>query len=250
MTLRLLSQLCILAAWPSVFFASCTQTARTEAALDHIPKTAFADVPLQVWNAPFQGLWVNPNVDLHRESPRKLYIAPVTTDYMTESPRRRWFPEEYAEVMRELSGLFDRELKEKVRLQPSLQSSLVDRRDQAELALEVALVKLDRTLVGVNLLSMGTSFFVPGVSYALGFLSKGDMAMVGRVREVESGRILAVFGDYRQDEPTVFGSLRDYTMYGSHRRTIRMWSDKLAELLAAGGKGHVAPATWMTLNPF
>lgn len=217
---------------------------------DKIPKTEFAAVPLQVWNAPFQGLWVNPVADLHRESPPRLYIAPVTTGYMTESLRRRWFPEEYAEAMRDLAALFDRELKEKAALQPALQASLVDSPKQAELALEVALVKLDRTLVGVNLLSMGTSFFVPGVSYAIGLLSKGDMAMVGRVREVKTGKLLAVFGDYRQDEPTVFGSVRDYTMYGSHRKTIRMWSTKLAELLAAGGKGHVAPAMWWTLDPF
>lgn len=230
--------------------SSCAQTARTQADLERIPKTEFANAPLQVWNAPFQGLWVNPAAGLNRESPRKLYIAPVTAEYMTESPRRRWFPGEYAEAMRDLAALFDRELKEKMALRPSLRASLADSPDRADLALEVALVKLDRTLVGVNLLSMGTSFFVPGVSYALGFLSKGDMAMVGRVREVESGRILAVFGDYREDEPTVFGSVRDYTMYGSHRKTIRMWSAKLAELLAAGGKGRVAPEAWWTLNPF
>ena len=226
-------------------FCSCT-----EHLLAKIPKTEFAPETLQPWNAPFEGLWVNPKVQGKEKHYKRLYIAPTTIDYLTPGADRHWHPEEFKAQAMKLAGEFDRKLREDLAAQPGLPIALADSRQKADLVLETAFVSINRTLVGVNLLSLGSSFFIPGVSYGLGLISKGDMAMSGRVTAARTGERLAVIGDYRSDEPTVFGSARDYTMYGNHRKTIDMWSAKLAELIAKGRNGKVAPALWFTLNPF
>ena len=188
-------------------FCSCT-----EHLLAKIPKTEFASETLQPWNAPFEGLWVNPKVQGKEKHYTRLYIAPTTIDYLTPEAGHHWHPEEFKAQAVKLAGEFDRKLREDLAAQPGLPIALADSRQKADLVLETAFVSINRTLVGVNLLSLGSSFFIPGVSYGLGLISKGDMAMTGRVTDARTGERLAVFGDYRSDEPTVFGSVRDYTM--------------------------------------
>lgn len=225
----------------SVLTCSCT-----EHLLARIPKTEFAPEPLQPWNAPFEGLWTNPKTQGKEKHYHRLYIAPVTIDYLTPPADTHWHSEEFQGQAVKLAAEFDRKLREELARQPGLPITVADSWNKADLALEIAIVHMDRTLVAVNMISLGSSFFIPGLSYGLGLFSNGDMAMTGRLTDTR----LAVFGDYRSDEPTVFGSLRDYTMYGNHRKTIGMWSVKLAELIARGNNGKVAPALWFTLNPF
>lgn len=222
----------------------------TEQLLAKIPKTEFAPQQLHPWNAPFEGLWVNPKTKGNEKHYQRLYIAPVTIDYLTPPADKHWHSEEFKTQAVKLAAGFDRTLREELSRQPKLPITVTDNRNKADLALEVAIVHMDRTLVAVNMVSLGSSFFIPGVSYGLGLISNGDMAMTGRLTDTRSGELLAVFGDYRSDEPAVFGSLRDYTMYGNHRKTIGMWSAKLAELIARGKNGKVVPALWFTLNPF
>lgn len=230
---------------PVLFLCSCTQEM-----IRQIPKTEFASEPLQPWNAPFQGLWLNPKAKDSQKAHHKIYLAPVTTKYLTESPRDKWFPKEYAEATRKLSSRFDEQIRAHLVPPPNAKYTLVSSPHDADITIELAIVKLDRTLVSLNILSLGTSFFIPGVSSAIGLVSKGDIAMVGKIRDNRTKQLLAVFGDYRTDEPTLFGSLRDYTLYGSHEKAIDMWSRKLAELINKGNEGKVDPAIWFTLDPF
>lgn len=68
-------------------FCSCT-----EHLLAKIPKTEFAPETLQPWNAPFEGLWVNPKVQGKEKHYKRLYIAPTTIDYLTPGADRHWHP--------------------------------------------------------------------------------------------------------------------------------------------------------------
>ena len=71
-------------------FCSCT-----EHLLAKIPKTEFASETLQPWNAPFEGLWVNPKVQGKEKHYTRLYIAPTTIDYLTPEAGHHWHPEEF-----------------------------------------------------------------------------------------------------------------------------------------------------------
>lgn len=235
---RILLPLTLLA---SFVLASCSTD------LSKIPVTSFAPQKLEKWNEPFDGIWVDPKAQNEVKTPmRTIYVAPVTTQYLTPPVTDA---DDQAAV-KKLSDYFDQKLKQCLSGLPSSKLKIVNSPQKSEIIMEPALVQITPTKSYLNFCSFGTSLFVPYVSYAISPFASGNMVMVCKFVDTKTKKTIAVMADYRDDEPSVLGSLRDYTKYGHHYKTIDMWAKKMAERVNADMGQKVAAPVWITLNPF
>ena len=211
--------------------------------LKEIPSNSFASEPLKKWGAPFTGIWQDSRLEKYRGSFSKMYIAPVSLDHVQSSRMDADDLAKYKEFGRYLDAELAKDLKKEG-------MSVVSSPKEANLILELALVKVEPTKAIYHYFSLGTSFFVPYVGSLISMKAKGEMVLMGKIVEAKTKKTLVVFGDYRGDEPTAFGSLRDYTRYGHHYQTLDMWSDRIVALLKSRGNSKVKAPIWFTLSPF
>ena len=94
----------------SLILASCSTN------LEKIPSTSFAPQKLEKWDAPFNGIWVDPQAKNLKTPKRTIYVAPVTTQYLTPPITDA----DDLEKVKKLSAYFDDQLKKKLsQLPPS-----------------------------------------------------------------------------------------------------------------------------------
>lgn len=226
-----------------------TSSCSTERHLSKIPKTPFAPEKLEPWGAPFDGLWSNPKIPKEKHY-SCLYIAPVNLNYLGTPEKERENAASYKETAKYLAMELQAKLKSKLAENPKVKAKITSDKAKADVTLELAFVRMNPTIVAGSIASVGSSFIVPGVSHLFTAASKGDMAMVGVLTERASGVRICVFGDYKEDKGSLFGSVKDFQKYGHHHQTVDMWASKLAELISKGRHGKVSPAIWMSLSPF
>lgn len=235
---------------------------------DNLPKSDFAPHELTEWDKPFTGIWVDPQAQDQKINEKKLFIKPISLDYLNpplidtdkEGPDKvsLSFTHQLSlrkntyrnEKVKKLATYFDEQLSEKIKANPTTAARVADDIKKAQFIVEPALVKVRATKSGWNLLSFGTSLVVPMVSYAFSPFTYGDMALMIKVSDSKTGKVYGVFADYKKDQPSVFGSIRDYSPYAHHRRTIDVWTSKMVDLLAAKPGEEVEKPLWITLNPF
>ncbi len=211
-----------------------------------IPETAFNTKPLEKWNAPFSGIWVDSSLKEYKVTAQKIYVAPATLDYITPPLA----DDEERQDVQKLADFYNNELKKNLSLKEQQHLKIVDSAKKADFILETAFVKVKPTKKYLNWLSFGTSLFVPYVSMAISPLATGEMAMVARLKSAKTGKVVVAFADIRDDEPSLFGSLRDYTSYGHHYQTADMWADKMSDVLSSKPGTKIKAPLWFTLSPF
>lgn len=234
------------------FFAGLaliTSSCSTERHLSKIPKTPFAPEKLEPWGAPFDGLWSNPKIPKEKHY-TCLYIAPVNLNYLSTPEKELKDANLYKQTARTLANELQAKLKSELVKNSKVKAKITTNRSKADVTLELAIVRMNPTVVAGSLASVGSSFVIPGVSHLIGAASKGDMAMVGVLTETATGNRVCVFGDYKEDKGSLFGNVKDFQKYGHHHQTVEMWASKLAELISKGRHGKVSPAIWMSLSPF
>lgn len=212
-------------------------------ALDKIPYNEFAPQKMEKWNEPFTGVWVGDKLKNKEHNSKTIYIAPIDLRYLQSENNS----EEDKQEQAKLASYFDSELKKDL---AKYGVSVISSPKDADLELQLALVKISRTKAYLSYASLGTSFFIPYVGSVISALAHGDMALAGRFIDPKTKRVEAAFVDYREDEPSVLGAVRDYTYYGHHRKTVDMWTDKLAELIAVRQQKKIKAPIWFTINPF
>ena len=87
------------------------------------------------------------------------------------------------------------------------------------LVLELALVELNPSNVGVNAVKTGAQVFVPGAGFLGGQFTRGKFAVEGKLRNGETGELLMQFADREQDKTSLL-SFRDFSPYAHDRRAI------------------------------
>ena len=196
--------------------------------------------------APFNAVWISPKFEAVHGNYRGIYIAPVTTGYLRavdrplvtvlEGPKAKDRPvEKTAEILRNEFGAAFRNA-------PGGRYQLVGGKGNGVLMLDLALVELNPTNVVGNAVKYGA----PGGS-VIAPITKGNVAIEGKLRDSRTGELLLEFGDNEQDK---FGiSLRDFSSYGHARASIRDWAKQFAELLRTPASHKVQDSSTLTLNP-
>ncbi len=108
--------------------------------------------------------------------------------------------------------------------------ALTEDASRADLHLELAVVKLRLQKPGLHIVAKASSHFTSdGVSDAIDYVSAGDIALEGAMRDGRTGELMLAFRDSNR------AKLRFYHM-DTYRRTghvdanLRLWSQKLATL--------------------
>jgi hypothetical protein len=200
---------------------------------------------------PFQKAWFKPDLDL--SSYRELYVAPVNTEHMLEMD---WLHAittanllgSFKQDVNELAGYFQDQVKKEFRENPDNRFLLVDNpvvREKPLLSLELALIELEPSEPILH----AAGWAVIGGTVAAGVINQRRASFEGRLRDLQSGEVVATFADRNaQDVGPI--DLTRYTWYGPAKTIMDKWA-KLFVQVANRKPGEVVndPIAF-TLRPF
>lgn len=216
-----------------------------------VPPSAFIENPGMLKphreRAPFNLSWANPKFEAKRGTYNAVFILPVTTAYLRrvdrplvtalEGPKAKDRP------VGEMAGLLRTDFKKALQT-PGSRLAPATGKGPRVLTLELALVEMNPT----NVVGNAARYGAPGGS-ALAPLTKGNIAIEGKVRDSVTGELLYEFADNEQDKFAVI-SLRDLSSYGHGRTAIKEWAKQFAELVSTPASHKVEDSASVTLNPF
>ncbi len=216
-----------------------------------VPPSAFLENPRMLKpnraRAPFNLVWANPKFEARRGTFNAIYIPPVSTAYLRpvdrplvtalEGPKAKDRP------VAEMAGLLRTDFNKALKT-PGSRFAPATGKGPCVLTLELALVEMNPT----NVVGNAARYGAPGGS-ALAPLTKGNIAIEGKLRDSVTGELLYEFADNEQDKFAVV-SLRDMSSYGHARTSIKEWAKQFAELVSTPASHKVQDSATMTLNPF
>ena len=202
----------------------------------------------------FQKIWTTPDPQVLAAGmrKRKLYIAPVTLDYLRTINRSLASGEvAWGGVLRRQSDVAARLREEFVaafRRSPSPLYHLVNRPGKDTLTLQLAVIELNPTSPKGNAAVTVLKFVVTPVIGLAAYFTRGNMAIEGRVVDSRSGRAFFQFADNECDKLT-FISLRDYQPYGHAVNTMRYWAVQFEQMTRSPRGWKVQDSGSITLRP-
>ncbi len=117
------------------------------------------------------------------------------------------------------------------------------------LVLELALVELNPSNVAGNTLRTGAQALLPGVGFLGSTLTRGRIAIEGKLRNAQTGELLMQFTDATQDKTSLL-SLRDFSPYAHDREAINDWAKQVEQLSRTPRTQRIHGSSRVTLNPF
>lgn len=216
-----------------------------------VPPSAFIENPGRMKphreRAPFNLSWENPKFETKRGTYNAIYIPAVTTVYLRrvdrplvtvlEGPKAKDRP--VAKTAELLRAAFVNALQA-----PGSRYRTAAGRGPQVLTLELAVIEMNPT----NVVGNAARYGAPGGS-ALAPLTKGNIAIEGKVRDSQTGELFYEFADNEQDKFAVV-SLRDLSSYGHARTAIKEWAKQFAELVSTPASHKVEDSASITVNPF
>jgi len=197
---------------------------------------------------PFRTVWETQDLDLIAANYRGIYVAPVNTQYLrpVNRPLVKLVEGPFAtrRPVAETANLLQTNFANSFKTSPQPKLQVAAGPGRSVLTLELALIELNPTNVVGNAVRYGA----PGGS-ALAPLTKGNIAIEGKVRDSQSKKLLFQFADNEQDAFHVV-SLRDLSSYGHSRATIHEWAREFEELTRTLPNHKVAAPSGVGLNPF
>lgn len=189
----------------------------------------------------FQKAWTTPDprVLTSGRAKRKLYIAPVTLEYLRRVNRA------FASGEVAWGGVRRQEMDVAMRLRdefvaafrrsPAPYYRLVSQPGKDTLTLRLAVIELNPTSPKGNAVVTVLKFVVTPVVGLAAYFTKGNMAIEGKVVDSSSGRAYFQFADNESDKLT-FINVRDYQPYGHAVNTMHYWARQF-ELMTRSPRG-------------
>ncbi len=225
--------------------------------------------------APFNGIFVpdSKRFDAVVEMHRKVVILPVDTEYASQRIVDGDLPDAFKqrrlEELEEMGRYFQARVRQTLEdyRRPDVDEEilasgsagattdsdttpyfmLADEVSADSVVLELALVEVQPTNPGINIVGTIGGFLLPGGGI-IKLLGTGSVAIEGRIRDGESGEVFFEFKDREIDKASAF-SVKDFQMYAHARRTIDEWAGQIAEILSTGSDQQVNDALPFSLNP-
>jgi hypothetical protein len=205
--------------------------------LEH-PETMTAD-PVRT---PFDKVWRNPSPAAWERVKDfdRIVIMPVNTTYLRTPRLQHADAQAMAAYMHEeFQKAFAQGGQHRVMLKPGPKT----------LELELALVEVKPSNVPGNVLNTGAGVVIPGANLVGGQLTHGTIAFEGKLRNSQTGELLAEYADRQNDKITML-SFRDYAQYAHDRKAIQDWARQMQQLASTPLDHKVPGAMRVTLNPF
>jgi hypothetical protein len=187
---------------------------------------------------------------------RTLYVAPVNTDYVKQST---WWTqanlkggdEQMAQDLANLAVYTEEEFEKAFREDDRQRFTVVDAPQADSLILEMALVDVVPNKAALGALGLAATIVAAplGASIAAKESAKGSVAIEGRFRDAQTGKVVAMFADR---EAGKFGpiNLRRATWYGEAHKIIQEWADQWVKIANAEPGEKVKDTRTFTLMPW
>jgi hypothetical protein len=222
--------------------------------IEPAPDAGFIEQPdQQTKNAelPFQKVWIKPGFE--KSDYRELVVAPVNTQYMLKMDwlhgmsSASWFGDVKKDI-EELAVYFHDQVVKDFKADPNQRFQVIDspaQHKQPALRLELALVEIDPSTPVLH----AAGWAVPGGSTAAGAVNQRRAAFEGRLRDLQTGEIVATFADRNMADIGPIDLTR-MTWYGPAKGIMDQWAKQFVQIANRKPGEVVTDPTAFTLRPF
>lgn len=241
-----------------VFLTSCESANRLLKAKP-ADLSAFVEHPKEMEprkdRVPFHRIWISRNREVNRRAAAKteIYFAPVTLQYLRPISKTVARNEVADGTIQRREG----EVADRVRFEfmrafaESTQPRyyLAKHPGTHSLTVEIALVELNPTSPAGNAYKTTAGFFIGFFASPLGYFTKGNIAIEGKVRNSQTHELVFEFADNQADLMT-FYSARDFKPYGHAVHAIEAWATQFEEFTRTPAEHKVEETNFFTLSPW
>ncbi|QPK63566.1 DUF3313 family protein [Methylomonas sp. LL1] len=224
-------------------------------AVEPAPDAGFIQHPeLQSKRAdlPFQKVWIKPGFD--KSGYRELIVAPVNTSYMQQMD---WLHSissanilgDVKKDTEELAQYFRSQIIKKFREDPNHRFSVIDYARQYRypaLQLELALIEIDPSQSVLHAMSWAGP---PGTGTAVGVVNQRRAAFEARLRDVQTGEVVATFADRDMQDAGPLDLTR-LTWYGPAKGIMDRWAEQFVQIANRKPGEMVTDPLPFTVRPF
>ena len=218
------------------------------------PNAGFIEHPEQdakITFLPFQRAWISPDFD--KRNYNELVVAPVNTQYMLkmdwlhDMSTASWFGGVKKDI-EELAVYFHDQIVKDFNDDPQHRFQIIDSAEQGTgkaLRLELALVEIDPSMPVLH----AAGWLTPGGGTAAGVVNQRRAAFEGRLRDLQTGKIVATFAD-RNSQDVGPLDLTRLTWYGPAKGIMDMWAKQFVQIANREPGQKITDPVAFTLRPF
>ena len=223
--------------------------------VDPAPNAGFIEQPGQQTNRadlPFQKVWIKSGFD--KSAYKELFIAPVDTQYMLKMDwmhkmsSASWMGDVKKDIA-ELARYFHHQVVGDFKNDPKHRFQVIsspEQHTQPALILELALIEVDPSQPVLHALSWAGP---PGTGTAAGAINQRRAAFEGRLRDMETGEVVATFADRDMADAGPLDLTR-LTWYGPAKGIMDRWAKQFVQIANRKPGEAVTDPTPFTLRPF
>jgi hypothetical protein len=201
---------------------------------------------------PFQKVWIKPGFD--KGNYKELFVAPVNTQYMLkmdwlhDMSSASWMGDVKKDIA-ELALYFHDQVVKNFKEDPNHRFQVIDippHATQPALILELALIEIDPSAPVLHALSWAGP---PGTGTAAGMVNQRRAAFEGRLRDLQTGEIVATFADRDMADAGPLDLTR-LTWYGPAKGIMDQWAKQFVQIANRKPGEVITDPTAFTLKPF
>jgi hypothetical protein len=247
--------LCIVGLFPGCAAVNSGSNDAKALAVEPAPDAGFIEQPeRQVKRAdlPFQKVWIKPGFD--KSGYRELIVAPVNTQYMLkmdwlhDMSSAKWIGDVKKDI-KELAQYFHVQVVKDFKKDPNHRFQVIDspaQHKQPALRLELALIEIDPSMPVLHALSWAGPI---GTGTAAGIVNQRRAAFEGRLRDLQTGEIVATFADRDMQDAGPLDLTR-LTWYGPAKGIMDQWAKQFVQIANRKPDEVITDPTAFTLRPF
>lgn len=218
------------------------------------PNAGFIEQPerdKKIAYIPFQRAWIKPGFD--KSHYKEIVVAPVNTQYMLkmdwlhDMSSASWFGDVKKDID-ELAVYFHDRIVKDFQDDPKHRFQVIDsptQHNQKALRLELALIEIDPSQPVLH----GLGWLTLGGGTAAGAINQRRAAFEGRLRDLQTGEVVATFADRdMQDVGPI--DLTRLTWYGPAKGIMDKWAKQFVQIANRKPGEMVTDQTPFTLRPF
>lgn len=223
-------------------------------AVEPAPSAGFIEQPerdTKIAYLPFQRAWIKPGFD--KSNYKEIVVAPVNTQYMLkmdwlhDMSSASWFGDVKKDID-ELAVYFHNQIVKDFEDDPNRRFQVITTPAQHKnpaLRLEIALIEIDPSTPVLH----AAGWLTPGGGTAAGAVNQRRAAFEGRLRDLQTGEVVATFADRNMQDVGPLDLTR-LTWYGPAKGIIDMWSKQFVQIANRKPGEVVTDPTAFTLRPF
>ncbi|MGZ4957842.1 MAG: DUF3313 family protein [Methylomonas sp.] len=200
---------------------------------------------------PFQKVWIKPGFD--SSAYKELVVAPVNTQYMMEMD---WMHQlssanllsDVKKDIEELAQYFRDQVIKEFRNDPNHRFQVLEfatQHKQPALRLELALIEINPSQPALH----AAGWLTPGGGTAAGAINQRRAAFEGRLRDMQTGEVVATFADRDMQDAGPLDLTR-LTWYGPAKGIMDRWAKQFVQIANRKPGEMVTDPTPYTLRPF